>query len=99
MERARSSDSRSCSTLQVDVQLGVGVGTVSVATSPRTEHHRTAVDRTSVHLLEVHGAVAYWSLVVSLWSVHGAVVDLERSFVTERLAACGTQDSLLASGR
>ena len=53
-----SSLDRAASTLQINVQLGVGVGAVSVATASGAEHHRAAVDRTPMHLLEVHAGAS-----------------------------------------
>ena len=67
----------------IDVQFAVWIGAVSISASARTEHHRAPVDRTSVHLFQVNGAV----------------VDLEGTLVAERLAARRTQNPLLAARR
>ena len=65
------------------VQLGVGVGRVSVAAPSRAEHHGAVVDGAPVHLPEVHGGE----------------VDLEGALVTEGLQTHVTLDPLLAGGR
>ena len=65
------------------VQLGIGVGAVAVARSPRAEDHVAAV----------HGAL------VHLAQVHGAEVDLESALVAERLHAHVALHALLAVGR
>ena len=65
------------------VELRVRVGAVAIAAATGAEHHVTAVDRTLVHLLEMDGAV----------------VDLERTLVAERLIARRAQHALLAARR